>query len=337
MATAFRRIQVGRETTRGTEVNADKVLYGTMTVQPQLTLYRPEDERNSLAQYYRSEPVGHAATSRYTSDCTAEQLTHFLSMCLCAEATADTSDYTIATFDPSVTGNVQKSYSVEYGDNTQAWVMTGTQVSSIELGIQMGAPVSMNVDLFSNFPEKSTFISAPGDLTVTPMIADSGVITMDGTWAKGGTTIKGDSANEVQLAGGTIRLNSGLQQVRRLTTANTTGTYNPSHVVENKRSHTMDLDLIVTSGWVTDVYDAYVAQTSKAIRIKFTAAANGIESGHTQEVEISMFGKFTNINELFSDSEGDSMVRCTFESCDDGSGNEVEVKTKYKTSDVATL
>ena len=337
MATAFRRIQVGRETTNGTAVAADKTFYGTMTVSPQLTVYRPEDERNSLAQYYRSEAVGHAATARYASDCTAEQLTHFLSMCLCVESLSATSARTVATFAPSVAGNSQKAYTFEYGDNTQAWEMPGTQATSIELGLQMGSPVSMNVDLFSQFPVKTSFTSDPGDLAVTPMVTDSGTFSLDTTWGNRGNTVKGDGAGEVQLAGGTIRLNSGLQQVRRLTTANTSGTYNPTHVVENRRSHSMDLDLIVTSGWVTDVYDAYVAQTSKVIQIKFTAPANGIESGHTQEVEVSMNGKFVSVNELFSDSEGDSMVRCTFESCDDGSGNEVEVKTKYKTTDVDTL
>ena len=115
--------------------------------------------------------------------------------------------------------------------------------------------------------------------------------------------------------------------------------YNYGHVVQNRRSHSLDLDLIATSGWVTDVYDAYVAQTPKAIQLRFTAEADSIESGKNHEILINMYGHFTSIGELYSESDGDNMVRCTFTSYSDNTAtpNELSVVVKAKTADVGTL
>ena len=354
MATAFRKIYAGREgnTTVGTAVAADKAMLGTMTVSPQITMHQPTDERGSLSQYYRTEGVAHQTSMRYTSDATFEQVLDFLSMTLCAETTAASGAQTTYSFDPTLeTANAQKGYTFEYGDDAQAWKIPGTQCTSLELGMSLGGPLTLSAELFGQFPVKTTFTSGiTTDPAVKTIITDMGKFYMDDTFGNVGNTQKGDGTNEVMIAGGSIRLNSGLTPSRRLLSpagaegasmgaGSTVGIFNYNKVVQNRRSHSMDLDLIANSGWVSDVYDAYVAQTPKAIRLKFTAETDSIDTGKSHSLFIDMYGYFTSIGELYSDSDGDNMVRCTFTSYSDNTAtpNEVRAAVVAKTSEVGTL
>ena len=49
----FRKIQAGKEATRGTAVAADKKLIGTMSLTTSRPTSMPRDERGSLAEYRR--------------------------------------------------------------------------------------------------------------------------------------------------------------------------------------------------------------------------------------------------------------------------------------------
>lgn len=337
MATAFRRIQAGRETTIGTEVNADKIMLGTLTVSPTLTLHQPMDERNSLAQYYRTVPVAHQSTMRYTSDVTYEQVLDFLSMTLCAEATAASGARTRYTFTPSTSGNAQKGYTFEYGDNTEQFTMAGVQCTSLEIGMNMGGALTLNADMFGKFPVAKAAATGISNPAVKTVITDTGKFFLDANWGAKTSTQKGNAAGEIILAGGSVRLNSGLAPSRRLSTGSTDGVFNYTHVVESKRSHSMDLDILVTSEWEADIWDAFRNQTPKVVSLQFTAETDSIESSKSHDITINMYGHFTSMGEIYSDQDGDSMVRMTLTSYDDGSGNEVEVIVDAKTSEVGTL
>lgn len=326
---AFRRIQVGLESTRGTLVAADTILNGTMTMTPEVLWHRPVDERNSLAEFRRSVAVAHNASMRFQGDASYEQILQFLSMALRGAITPTTpSTATNArdwTFTPSLTAvNTQDAFTFEYGDNTQEFESGFVVATSMELGLSLGGPVSLTADLIGRFPQKATFTGSLSEATTyNEVVSDGARLFIDTTWANAGTT-----EFNTTLAGGTIRLNSGIVPVRYADGLDTNGEATFSTVIENKRSHTMDLDIIVGTNGIAQVYDAYVAGTDRSIRIVIDAAADSIESSFNHELEIDMFGRFTSEPELFGERDGEDMFRVTFTSHDDGSGNELTVRVR---------
>jgi hypothetical protein len=325
-STAFRRIQIGLESTRGTAVAADTVLYGTMTMTPEVVYHRPVDEINSIAEFRRSVATQHNATMRFQGDALFEQIIQFLSMTLRGGISTTTPGTASRdwTFTPNIaSANTQDSFTFEYGDNTQEWESAFVICSSMELQITMGEVVQLSADMFGRFAAKSSFTGSLAEGVVNEVLADGARIFINTAWGDVGNT----EFNTI-LAGGTIRLNSGVVPVRYADGLDTNGNATFSTVVENRRSHSMDLDIIANANGVAQVYDAFVANTNRAIRIVFDLAANSIESGYNHELEIDMFGKFTSPPELFGERDGENIMRVTFTSHDDGSGNEVKVRVR---------
>ncbi len=329
---AFRRIQIGLEGTRGTAVAADTIMIGNLSLTPSMNIHRPTDERNSLAEFKRSVVTRHGATLRYTADATFEQILQFLSMTLKGGITATTpTGGTLPrdwAFTPSLTAvNTQDSFTFEYGDNTQAWETAFTVCSSMELGISMGEVLSLNADLFARQPQKVSFTGSLTDPTVNEILCDGAKFFVDTTWANVGST-----EFNAMLAGGTVRLNSGLTPVRYADGLDAQGEANFSTVSEGRRSHSMDLDLIVSSNFIAQAYDAWEAQTNRSIRVVFDLADDSIESSFNHELEIDMFGHFIAEPELFGERDGEDMVRMSFQSADDGLGNELSVRVRTGTT-----
>jgi len=157
MTTAFRRIQAGLETTRGTGVAADKRLYGTLTMTPEVSMHRPVDERNSLAEFSRSVVVGQMTRLRFEGDATYEQLIDFLSMAVKGAISPSVVETTgrVWTFTPNTTSkNVQDSYTFEYGDDVQAWDCAFTICDNLELSFALGEVLQIRADLFAKFAAK---------------------------------------------------------------------------------------------------------------------------------------------------------------------------------------
>lgn len=330
---AFRRLQIGLEGSgsQGTEVAADTVLIGELTMTPEVIWHRPRDARDSLAEFKRSVATAHNNTMRYTGDATYEQIMQFLSMTLKGAVVGVQVDATSAyewTYTPTLgASNAHDSYTFEYGDGTNMFTATFVKCLSMELGIAAGEVLTLNADLVGRFPEEKAATSSLTDETVTEIIAAQGKFYIDTTWANVGNTEKASS-----LVGGTIRFNSGLTPVRYVNGLDTLGLATLSTFTENPRSHSIDLDIIASADMINEVYDAYKDGTNRAIRIVFDAATDSIESGHNHELEIDMFGRFSSPPELFGDADGENMFRITLTSHDDGSGNEIQVRVKTTTT-----
>jgi hypothetical protein len=265
---------------------------------------------------------------RYQGDATFEQIIDFLAMTLVGGVTPTTPgggtlprDW---TFTPDLeAANIQDSYTFEYGDDTQAWESAFVTCVSMDLGINLGAVVSLGAELVGRFAEKTTFTGSLTDPSVEEVVGDGARFFLDTSWAGiGGTEY------DAMLAGGSIRLNSGLVPVRYADGLDSNGRANFSTLIENKRSHGMDLDLIISSDMITNVYDKFASGTSAAIRIVFDLAANSIETSFNHELEIDMFGKFEGEPEIFGERDGENLVRMQFVSYDDGNGNELTVRVR---------
>ena len=316
---AFRKIQIGKETTRGTAVAATKRLIGTLSMTPEVTWHRPVDERASLAEFRRAVVTARSARLRYEGDATYEQIINFLAMALKGGVTPTQPDPTNApntyqwTFTPNLTSkNNQDSFTVEYGDDTQEWESTFVVVENLELGVALGEVVSLRADLFGRFPSKSTFTAGLSDPTVNEIVANDVRVYIDGSWSALGTTQKSNL-----VAGATIRFPTGLVPIKYAD-----GSLDFSDLVEQRRHFELELDLAMGSDAITE-YDAYVAGTSRAIRLEFTGSL--IEASYNRKLTIDIFGKYTTAPELFGDRDGENLIRLQLSSHDDGNGNELSV------------
>lgn len=314
MTTAFRRIQVGLETTRGTAVAADKKLVGSLTMTPNVTWHRPIDERNSLAEFRRSIAVAQMTRLRYEADATYHQLADILSMAVKGAITPTTpgggTNSRDWTFTPTLTAKqVQDAYTFEYGDDIQTWESAFTIIENLELSIALNEVVTLRADMFAKFAAKTTFTASISDPTVTEVVANNAKIYIDGTYANLGTTQQASL-----LAGATIRLPNGVTPVKYAD-----GDLEFSSVSEQRRHLEIEMDLISSTAAITE-YDAYVAGTDRAIRIELVGPV--IEGSLNYTLTIDAFGKYVTEPDVWGERDGEDIMRLVLHSHEDASGNE---------------
>lgn len=316
---AFRKIQIGLETTRGTAVAADKILNGTLRVIPSITRHRPQDERGSLAEYKRSVDIAKSSTLRWEGDATYERIIDFLSMGLVGSITPTSPGLGTVqrwTFTPSLTfGNDQDSYTFEYGDDTQVWEVAFVQMSNMELAIALDQVVTIRADLYGHMADKTTFTGSLTEDTLHEIIANDGKVYIDDSWANLGTTQKASL-----VAGATLRFPTGLTPVKYLD-----GSLEFSSFSQQMRHFELDLDLIVSTDAITE-YDKWAAEHGdlRAVRLVFETTEE-IESTFPYKMTIDMIGKYTSDPQLLDEREGESMFRLTLASHEDSSGNELSI------------
>src|SRR3972149_463535 len=173
---------------------------------PELTLHRPNDERNSLAEFFRDRITAQMCRLRYTGDATYEQLINFLHIAVAGAITptipgggTSSRDW---TFTPSETAsNAQESITVEYGDDTQEWECGFAMAERLELIIALNEVLQVNCDMFAQFPAKSSFTGALSETSVVEVVNNNMQVFIDGTWAHLGTTEKA-----TLVTGGAVRL-----------------------------------------------------------------------------------------------------------------------------------
>ncbi len=307
---AFRRIQIGQESTRGTLVAATKRLVGTITMTPEINWHRPMEDRNSLAEFFRSVVVGQGTRLRFEGDASYDQIIDFLAMALKGGVTAVQQGATAAykwTYLPNLTAvNTPDSYTIEFGDNTQEFECGFVVVENLELAVALGEVVVLRADMFGKLAAKATFTASLINPTnFEEIVANNLKVYIDTTYAGLGTTEKSSL-----VTGATIRLATGLSPVKY---AN--GGLEMDSVSEAKRHLELELEMVMGSAFVTE-YDAYIAGTARAIRLEFTGSEIATPYNHLLTVDV--FGKYTSPPELFGERDGEDIVRLTLASHEDG-------------------
>lgn len=318
---AFRRIQIGKESTRGTLVAADKKLLGTLTATPDVTFHRPIEERNSLAEYRRAIATNQITRMRFDGGASYDQLIYFLAMAVkgaVAGAQQAATPAYLWTYTPSLTAKaVQDSFTFEYGDDTQEFECGFALIDNLELNIALGEVVNLRADMFAKLLAKSTFTGGLSDPTnFEEIVSDNLKVYIDGTYANLGTTQK-----STLVSGGRVRLATGLVPVKYAD-----GGLDFSGISEGKRHLEIELDMIVGSDFITE-YDAYIAGTERSIRLIWTGTQID-PAPHYYTLTVDAIGRYTSPPELFGDRDGENMARLTFASHEDASGNEYSIVVK---------
>lgn len=320
--TAFRKIQIGQESTRGTGVAATKKLIGALSMTPQIARHRPQDEDGTLAEFVRQRDVGQMSRLSYQGDATFEQIIDFFAMTLKGGVTPSTpdgaTDARLWTFTPSITAsNAHDSYTVEYGDNTQAWESVFTLAESLSLSVNLDSTLSMSVEMFAHFAAKTTFTSSLDNPSVEEIPSAKLKVYINDFLSSlaSSPTQKSDL-----VTGADISLNSGLVPVK---SAN--GTLEFTGVSERKRSHSMRLDMAVGSDFITE-YDAWAAGSLRAVRLEWEGSE--IEDGFNKTLTIDMAGRWVSEPRLFTDNEGRNIVSMELVSNKESGGGELVVSVQ---------
>lgn len=333
---AFRKIQVGKETTSGTAVAADKRLVGGISMTPQYDYHRPSDERGSLAEFFRGVQTGQRTALRYEADATYQQIIDFLAMSVKGGVSGvqiGTSGAYTWTFTPSLTSLVKPdTYTFEYGDDDQAWECPFVFVENLELAFTLGGVLQLRADLMAQGASKATFTGSLSDATVNEIVSNKLKVAKGDTDSWSDFTIGSSipQTGETELAslvlGGTIRLATGYQPAKYAD-----GTLDFSDVVQVRRHLELQLDLVMGTNAVTE-WDAYKADTRRALRLRWEGPDMG--SGNNGYLDLGVVGKYTSAPQLFGSQDGQNVVSMTLSSEEDGSGNEFSLEV---VADVDTI
>ena len=87
---ALRQIQIGQEATAGTKVPATAKLLGKLTMAEDVRLHRPDEERGSFADAWRTVLVGEGVALGFEGNLTYEQLPYLLAMAINNKVNGDT-------------------------------------------------------------------------------------------------------------------------------------------------------------------------------------------------------------------------------------------------------
>ena len=306
----FRKIQIGPEgaNARGVLIPATRKLLGTLQVTPQTTWFRPEDERNSLAMHSRQVKVLESSEVRWEGPATYDQIIHFLSMGLGTAAITTPGggplrrlwDFTQAlTSAPN-----PRTYSIEYGDNTQAFKIPFAFVSTLAFTINLNEVVQMNADIMGRAAEKGAFTAVAGEPSVVEAVANKAKLWIDGTWAGLGTTLR-----DALISSATINITTGFTPVKYMD-----GRLDFSNISFQKRMMKMELDLIMGANAIVE-YDAFKDGTSRAIRLEIDGPE--IESGNGHRLTFDCFGKYDAAPQLFDSRDGENVIKLSLTSFDD--------------------
>ena len=268
---ALRRIQIGKEGTPGSIAAATAKLIGTLKYDLDQKTYRPEDlETGRLSSFERSIPVGVMAKLPFESDANYEQLAYLLGMGIkgAVTPTGGSSLYTWAFTPNLAASNAVDTYTIEYGDDVQAFRSLYCFAQGLELSGTLDDVVKVKANLVGQtVAAGATFTTGLlNPTTLDPVVVGTGKLYIDTTWALLGTTQK-----TATLVDFNWKLTEGITPVKYLD-----GTLTFGDRAEKKRHIELDLTLAFNSN-TTALWTAYTAnpQTPIFVRLQFIGKATG--------------------------------------------------------------
>jgi hypothetical protein len=297
----FTMVQYGVEGTKGTAVPATAKWPGTVKV--------PTDRKPKFPRYATGRRSG-AITSRidqYLVDGMTlsmdegvyEYLPVLFNMLMVGATTAGTGKW---QYKPTLTtAGVYDTTTIEFGDDTEQYEVEYCMCRRVRNSGRTGAdePVKVEAELFGRQITVTSFTAAQTlKATLTPMIANMATFSIDTTWAGLGGTAKTGLLREWD-----IEILNGLHPKFFANGTMTFGGYGEG-----------DLAVLATFVYEGNAdadaeYDAFAAQTSRAMRLLIGDATNGLQ--------IDMFGRYEEIIPLASESDGNNLHTAVFHGMDD--------------------
>ena len=319
---ALRKIQIGKESMAGTKVAATDKLIGKLTMEKEVKLHRPEDERGSLAPNHRTMVTGEAVNLSYEGDLTFEQVMYLLSMAVDDRVAGDVdgSGYKWE-YEPNLTTpNTIKTYTFEYGDNVQEYEAEYVGCSELEISGALDEPLKVKATLFGRNQEASTFTGSISDpLSLTPALTNKTKLYID------------DIDDQVTYPIGTTPKSSILTSFTwKLVTGFTPRKHGGAELyfdslAEKPKKVSLELTFDFNSDAHTE-WTKYVAGDRRLLRLETTHDS-------LNKLELDMAGVYTKFSSL-EDSDGADTVKVSLESEYDSEWGKLFAVTVYNEVDL---
>lgn len=298
----FTKSQYGVESAKGSAVAATKIWPGTVQVpnDRKVQFLRPVTGRRGGAVI---SSVGQVIVDPLTlamDPVYIEGLPLMLAMLLDGSV-ANGSGLGKWVHTPSLTAAAtSKTITLEYGDDTQAYEIEAVEARSLKISGRTGEDgfVKAELNCWGKQITKTTFTNSLTTGTLTPLISNLASLWIDPAWATLGTTAKTGLLREWD-----IELTTGKHPKFLANGALTFGS-----IGNGDLGVTASLTFEGGSSAVTE-YDAYMAQTARAIRLLIGDATNGLQ--------IDMYGKYETVLPLGSESDGNNLHVAVFQGMDD--------------------
>lgn len=297
---ALRKIQLGKETTAGTKVDADIIWRGTGSIHDNMDLVFPTEDIGMLV------PVGRSYIARYEAgltlndtEATFEQLPHLFEMGIesvtpVASSTAYTYTYAMPYASTDLVASTDlATYTVEGGDNAAAEEFGYGFVRSISLTGSAGQALMMSAEIVGRQVEAGTFTTGIAIPTVEEILFGMGKLYIDDVAAFPATTPISN-----QLLGMSLSINTGWLPVY---TAD--GALYFSFIKQTTPEVTLQITFEHDTTAIAEKAK-WRAQTPRIIRLLFTGT-----DGKSLAIDIA--GKWASFDVL-GEQDGNDIVSGTF-------------------------
>ena len=325
--TVFRKIQFGKETTRGTAVAATRMFPGAVTVPADRKPTFPVDTIGSRVGVVRS------VVNQILADGIGLSMEHSVFQMLpmlfsiglkgnitASEVTPGQADY-LWDFTPSlVASNAPDAVTLEFGNDTQAYEIEYVMAKRYRISGAAGedAPVKIDADLFGKQITGTTFTSlTPG--TVEPIIANKTKMYLDSTWATLGTTVKAGLLRNWE-----IEILTGVHPVFDADGTLTMSTHGEG-VLDAILTMTVENNALGDALW-----DDFRAGTARAIRI--ITEGSQIGSGSNYSLTFDIYGKFEEAVPMGADADGNDLTTLVFRAMNDAQSTQHAFGVKVVTN-----
>jgi hypothetical protein len=203
----FRKLQLGVEATPGTAVAATEVLYGKLTPKQADELWhKPDQDRGLLAMYVETPfQVGNEIELDFEGEANDRLLVHILSNAIRGNITPTQPDDSNEPnhyrweFQPSMTApntpdqtNGIDTFTLEYGDNVQAYEVKHVYTVSVEITGEPNEPVMISWTIRGQDITETTFTAALSGPSVQYFPFNNANFYIDTSYAGiGGTAVTG--------------------------------------------------------------------------------------------------------------------------------------------------
>jgi hypothetical protein len=307
----LRRIQLGRETTAGTEVNATATWRGTGTIEDVTVVSFPAEDVGRYPGTTRSYVAGEMG--RLTMDetpATFEQILHVFDAGInasTADRDGDSGGYRYTYVFPTTVSDTLMTYTIEAGDNIEEEQMLYSFVEHFTLSGAPGEAVMLSADWIGQQVSTGTFTSTCADtlLEVEEVLFTKGKLYIDHDTFTGGVATTQAQATWLEF---TMDVKTGWQPV---TTAD--GALYFTYIKNIGPEIMLDLVLEHNATSLAEVKDTWKTQEGKLIRMTFegsTFTTTGTSfTKHTLRVDLA--GKFEKVEKI-GERAGNDVLEATF-------------------------
>lgn len=302
----FTKSQYGVEVTKGTAVAATAIWPGTVTVPPdrKVKFLRPATGRrggaikSSVAQILVDGIVMAMPEALY-----AEKIPLMLSMLLDSSVVAGTGTPGAGTWTyvPVLTAApAVNAITLEWGDDTGAYEAEFVMAKSLKIRGRTGEDGFATAELtcFGKQISKSTFTGALTTGALTPIISNLTSLWIDPAYASVGTTAKQGLLREYD-----IEITNNFHPKIMASGSLMMSTYGIGDL-----TFVANLTYEGIAAAITE-YDAFVAQTLRALRLRLGDTTNGLD--------LDLVGKYETVQPLSGETDGNNLYTAVLASIDD--------------------